>query len=45
MNEVTCLRVTRETRNKIAKMGSKDQTFDQIINDLIEKSTGEGQID
>jgi len=46
MNEVTCLRVSRATRDKLAKKGSKDQTFDQIVNDLIEKSSaGENQID
>ena len=46
MNDITCLRVTRITRDKLAKRGSKDQTFDQIVNDLIEKSnSGESQID
>ena len=46
MNEVTCLRVSRITRDKLAKMGGKDQTFDQIVNGLIEKSnSGENQID
>ena len=41
MNEVTCLRVSRNTRDKLAKIGGKDQTFDQIVNGLIEKSAGE----
>jgi len=41
MNEVTCLRVFKTTRDKLAKDARKDQTFDQIINDLIEKSAGE----
>jgi len=45
MNDITCLRVTRITRDKLAKRGSKDQTFDQIVNDLIEKSSGESQND
>jgi len=45
MNDITCLRVTRITRDKLAKRGSKDQTFDQIVNDLIEKSSGENQND
>jgi len=46
MNEITCLRVTRITRDKLAKRGSKDQTFDQIVNDLIKESkSGENQID
>ena len=41
MNEGTCLRVSRTTRDKLAKLGGKDQTFDQIVNGLIEKSSGE----
>jgi len=41
MNESTCLRVSRSTRDKLAKLGGKDQTFDQIVNGLIEKSSGE----
>ena len=45
LKEVTCLRVSRITRNKLAKLGDKDQTFDQIVNGLIEKSSGENQID
>jgi len=45
MNDITCLRVTRTTRDKLAKRGSKDQTFDQIVNELIDESSGENQID
>jgi hypothetical protein len=46
LKEPTCLRVSRETRNKLAKLGGKDQTFDQIVNGLIEKSkTGESHKD
>jgi len=41
MNEATCLRVSKSTRDKLAKLGGKDQTFDQIVNGLIEKSSGE----
>jgi len=37
-NQATCIRVARETRDKLAKRGSKDQTFDQIVNSLLEKS-------
>ena len=37
----TCIRVAVETRDKLAKDAKKDQTFDQIINDLIKKSSGE----
>jgi len=45
MSDITCLRVTRTTRDKLAKRGSKDQTFDQIVNELIDESSGESQID
>ena len=36
MNNVTSLRVTRETRNRLADLGSKDETFDEIIQRLID---------
>lgn len=39
--EATCIRVARETRDKLAKLGNKNQTFDQIVNSLLEKSSGE----
>lgn len=46
LTEPTCLRVSRETRNKLAKLGTKGQTFDQIVNSLIEKSdSGESHED
>ena len=35
MNEITSLRVSRETRNRLAEIGSKDESFDQIIQRLI----------
>jgi len=35
MNEITSLRVRRDTRNRLAEIGSKDETFDQIIQRLI----------
>jgi len=41
----TCIRVAVETRDKLAKVGTKDDTFDQIVNRLLENSTGENQID
>jgi len=40
----TCLRVTKGTRNRIAKLGGKDQTFDQILMGMLDKrnkSSGE----
>jgi hypothetical protein len=36
VNNVTSLRVTRETRNRLADLGSKDETFDEIIQRLID---------
>jgi len=35
---VTCVRLSRETRDRLARMGTKDQTFDDIINVTIDKS-------
>ena len=35
---VTCVRLSRETRDKLADMGKKTQTFDEIVTDLITKS-------
>jgi len=34
----TCVRLSRTTRNLLAKQGSKDQTFDDIINVLLDKN-------
>lgn len=36
MEEVTSLRVSRETRNRLSVIGSKDDTFDKIIQRLID---------
>jgi len=33
---VTCVRLTKDTRDRLAEMGSKDQTFDDIINVMID---------
>ena len=41
LKQVTCVRVSRTTRDKLAKLGNKDQTFDQILIGLIEKTSGE----
>ena len=35
----TCLRVSKATRNRLAKLGTKDQTFEQIVTDLLDKKT------
>jgi len=40
----TCLRVTKTTRNLLAKLGTKDETFEQIVRDLVDKRlSGESQ--
>ena len=42
--EPTCLRVTKATRNRLAELGTKDQTFEQIVTDLLDEhkeSSGE----
>lgn len=36
MEEATSLRVSRETRNRLSGIGSKDDTFDKIIQRLID---------
>jgi len=36
MEEATSLRVSRETRNRLSDIGSKDDTFDKIIQRLID---------
>lgn len=38
VKQATCIRVAVETRDKLAKLGHKNQTFDQIVNGLLEKS-------
>jgi len=40
----TCLRVTKSTRNRLAELGTKNQTFEQIVTELLDehkKSSGE----
>jgi len=36
MNEDTTVRVKRETRRQLAEIGSKEETFDEIIQRLID---------
>ena len=38
---ITCVRLSKETRNRLADLGGKDQTFDEIINITIDKSLEE----
>jgi len=42
--EQTCLRVTKSTRNRLAERGTKNQTFEQIVTELLDErkeSSGE----
>jgi len=44
----TCLRVTKATRNRLAKLGTKNDTFEQIVTGLLDKqneSSGESPRD
>jgi hypothetical protein len=35
---VTCVRLSKQTRDRLAQMGSKDQTFDDIVNITIDEN-------
>ncbi len=35
---ITCVRLSKETRNRLAQLGGKDQTFDDIVNVTIDKA-------
>jgi len=34
--EITCIKVTKDTRAKLAKLGSKGDTYETVINSLLE---------
>lgn len=34
--EITCIKVTRETRAKLAELGKKGDTYETVINSLLE---------
>ena len=36
MSKITSLRVTKKTRNRLSEIGSKDETFDEILRRLID---------
>lgn len=36
-DEVTCIQLTKETRNKLAELGKKTDTYESIILDLMSK--------
>ncbi len=33
----TCLRVTKATRNRLAELGTKNDTFEQIVTGLLDE--------
>ena len=35
-DEITCVALTKDTRNKLAEIGTKSQTFEQIILNLMD---------
>ena len=35
---VTCVRLSKQTRDRLAQLGSKDQTFDDIVNVTIDEN-------
>jgi len=42
--DVTCVRLTKDTRNRLAELGTKDQTFEQIVTILLdEKNQSSGE--
>jgi len=34
--EITCIKVTRDTRAKLAELGKKGDTYETVINSLLE---------
>jgi len=42
--EQTCLRVTKDTRDRLAQLGTKNQTFEQIVTNLLnQKNQSSGE--
>ena len=35
---ITCVRLSKVTRNRLAQLGGKDQTFDDIVNMTIDEN-------
>ena len=36
--EITCIKITKNTRAKLAKLGSKGDTYEVVINSLLDSS-------
>jgi len=41
---ITCVRLSKKTRNRLAHLGSKDQTFDDIVNVMIDENLQKKQM-
>lgn len=41
---ITCVRLSKETRNRLAQLGGKDQTFDDIVNATIDENLEKKQL-
>ncbi len=44
-DEITCVQLSRKTRDELARMGHKSDTFEDVIRTLIEKSESNPQSD
>jgi len=40
-DEITCVQLSKLTRNKLAKLGTKEDTFESIILNLMDTPCGE----
>jgi len=40
-DEITCIQLPKDLRNQLAKMGNKDDTFADIITNLMDKPCSE----
>ena len=36
--EITCIKITKDTRRKLQKLGSKGDTYEVVINSLLDSS-------
>jgi len=40
-DEITCVQLSKQTRNKLASLGKKSDTYESIILNLMDKPCGE----
>ena len=36
MNEITTIRVTKKTKSKLAELGNKSETYEDILNKMVD---------